>query len=232
VNNLLDDSDDEDDLRSARSRHHGRDREITLGTTMILLIFFALAAYGALLFGFGYSLGSKHNGGPGAAVTAGGSSTGAGGFKPSPGSPIGAGATNKIPLADNKPVSFTTPAPAAIQTKTVPPTASPTADTTSDSEPKPRPTASAPTAAPIPTSSTGDTAANGPAIVVQVSALSHQADAELIATTLQHRGYTVNVHIEADKLYHVQVGPFYSRKDADAMKARLLADGFNAYIKQ
>jgi DedD protein len=229
VNNLHDDSDDEDDRRQTRRRQ--QDREITLGTTMILLIFFALAAYGALLFGFGYSLGSKHNGGPGAAVTAGGSSAGAGGFKPSPGSPIGAGGTNKIPLADNKPVTFTPPAPAVTQSKSVTLASSPNENATADSEPKPKATPSVPTAAPIPTSSAGDTAANGPAIVVQVSALSHQADAELIATTLQHRGYTVNVHLEADKLYHVQVGPFYSRRDADAMKARLLADGFNAYIK-
>jgi DedD protein len=231
VNNRHDDSDDEDEFRSTRSRHHGRDREITLGTTMILLIFFALAAYGALLFGFGYSLGSKHNGAPGAAVIAGGSSTGAGGFKPSPGSPIGSGGTNKIPLADNKPVSFTTPTPAATQTKTVPLNTSPTADATPESDPKPRTTPSVPTVVPVPISSAADSSANGPALVVQVTALTRQADAEMIATALQHRGYTVNVHTEPDKLYHVQIGPFYSRKDADAMKARLLADGFNAYIK-
>ena len=66
---------------------------------------------------------------------------------------------------------------------------------------------------------------------MQVAAVSHQEDAELLASALQRRGYTVNVHNEPDKLFHVQVGPFYARKDADAMKAKLLADGFNAYIK-
>jgi DedD protein len=219
VNNLLDDSDDEDDLRPARSRH--QDREITLGTTMILLIFFALAVYGAALFGFGYSLGSGSN------VTS-------GGFKPSPGSPVGSAGTDKIPPVDPKTLpSYTTPPPTA-QTKTVPIPPSSTADSSvDDSEPKPRtspPATAVPTVASIPAS--GATPPSGPPIVVQVAALSHQEDAELIATTLQKRGYAVKVRTDADKLFHVQVGPFYARKDADAMKAKLLADGFNAYIKQ
>jgi DedD protein len=231
VNNLLDDSDDEDDLRPARSRH--QDREITLGTTMILLIFFALAVYGAALFGFGYSLGSKHTAGT-AAVIAGGSNVTSGGFKPSPGSPVGSAGTDKIPPVDPKTLpSYTTPPPTA-QTKTVPIPPSSTADSSvDDSEPKPRtspPATAVPTVASIPAS--GATPPSGPPIVVQVAALSHQEDAELIATTLQKRGYAVKVRTDADKLFHVQVGPFYARKDADAMKAKLLADGFNAYIKQ
>ena len=70
-----------------------------------------------------------------------------------------------------------------------------------------------------------------PTLVVQIAAVSHQEDADLIASTLKRRGYAVYVRTEADKLLHVQVGPFTTRKDADAMKAKLLADGFNAYIK-
>ncbi len=48
MNSLLDETEEFED-RSHRKQ--GADREITLGTTMILLIFFALAVYGALLFG-------------------------------------------------------------------------------------------------------------------------------------------------------------------------------------
>jgi DedD protein len=231
VNNLHDDTDDEDDRRTTRRRQ--QDREITLGTTMILLIFFALAVYGAALFGFGYSLGSKHTGST-AAVTAGGPNVTSGGFKPSPGSPVGSASANRIPVVDPKTLpSYTTPPPpqTAPQTKTVPlPSSdSPTAE---QSEPKPKsiaPVAAVPTVASQPTASA--TSASGPPIVVQVAALSQQADAEMIATTLQRRGYAVSVHTEADKFFHVQVGPFYARKDAEAMKAKLLADGFNAYIK-
>ena len=68
--------------------------------------------------------------------------------------------------------------------------------------------------------------------MVQIAAVSRQEDADVLVTALRQRGYTVVVHNEPqDKLLHVQVGPFYARKDADAMKARLLADGFKAYIK-
>ena len=64
MNSLLDHDRDEDidDRYSARrsgSRGGGQDREITLGTTMVLGIFFALAAFGAVFFGFGYSMGRK-----------------------------------------------------------------------------------------------------------------------------------------------------------------------------
>jgi len=57
VNSLLHrDSEDEE-----HEAPHG-DREITLGTTMILAIFFALAVFAAIFFGFGYSMGSKRAG--------------------------------------------------------------------------------------------------------------------------------------------------------------------------
>ncbi len=67
---------------------------------------------------------------------------------------------------------------------------------------------------------------------MQIAAVSHQEDADLLVTTLKRRGYNVAVHTEPqDKLLHVQIGPFPSHKDADAMRQRLLADGFNAIVK-
>ncbi len=68
--------------------------------------------------------------------------------------------------------------------------------------------------------------------LVQIAAVTHQEDADLIASTLTRRGYAVNIRNEPqDKLLHVQVGPFPTKKDAEAMRQRLMADGFNAYIK-
>jgi DedD protein len=32
-------------------------------------------------------------------------------------------------------------------------------------------------------------------------------------------------------LFHVQVGPFTDRKDAEAMRTRLSGDGYNAIVK-
>jgi cell division septation protein DedD len=67
---------------------------------------------------------------------------------------------------------------------------------------------------------------------VQVAAVSHQEDADILLNALKRRGYSVAVHHEPqDKLLHVQIGPLPTRKDADAMRQRLLADGYNAIVK-
>ena len=216
MNHLLDDTDED----QPQLQHRGADREITLGTTTILLIFFALAVFGAVTFGFGYSLGSKHSS-PAPAVAAAPSSSAFGSFsKPSPGSPVGAQA--KAQVADTTPIAVSSPveskAPAPVSEKANAPADNFTAPV------KPPP---APAAAAVPVSAATPTQT----LVVQIAAVSHVEDAQMIATTLQKRGYSVNIIVEADKLAHVQVGPFSNRKDAEAMKARLLADGFNAYIK-
>jgi cell division septation protein DedD len=68
--------------------------------------------------------------------------------------------------------------------------------------------------------------------MVQVAAVSHPEDADLLVNTLKRVHYDVAVHHEPqDKLLHVQIGPFTNRKDADAMRQRLLGDGFNAIVK-
>ena len=216
-------SETEDEEVEEQRASHGRDREITLGTTMILLIFFALAVYSAAVFGFGYSLGSKHSGGASIAAAPPGITYNT--FKPSPGSTAGAPGA-KAPVVDTTPVP-TTPIPAVVKTVPLPEKtaeASGAEDNVAKGGVKPAPSASA-AAFPTPPGTAG------PTMVVQVAAVSHQEDADLIATTLERRGYTVTVRSEPDKLLHVQVGPFTNRKDAEAMRQKLLNDGFNAYIK-
>jgi cell division septation protein DedD len=229
VNNLLDDRDDDHHARP------GSDREITLGTTMILLIFFALAVYGAALFGFGYSLGSKHTSASNGTVAgASTSSASFSSFKPAPGSPVGAASAEKPPTQTATPAVPYMPPPTAVKVDLpAPKTAVETAESDDvalrSRTPSPAPAAPAAAAsstapAPVPVPGFGT-------VVVQVAAVSHEEDADLIASTLKRRGYVVNIRTEADKLLHVQVGPFATRKDAEAMKAKLLSDGFNAYIK-
>jgi cell division septation protein DedD len=66
---------------------------------------------------------------------------------------------------------------------------------------------------------------------VQVAAMSHQEDADVVAVDLKHRGYTVAVRREPqDKLFHVQIGPFANKKEADAMRQHLQSDGYNNAI--
>ena len=69
-------------------------------------------------------------------------------------------------------------------------------------------------------------------IMVQIAAVSSQDVADILLASLQKKGYSVSVrHEPQDKLLHVQIGPFATRKDAEAMQQRVLADGFNAIVK-
>ena len=69
---------------------------------------------------------------------------------------------------------------------------------------------------------------------VQVTAISpaHRADADMLVASLRHKGYAAAIHTgSADDLLHVQLGPFASRKDAEAMRQRLSIDGYNSILK-
>jgi pilus assembly protein CpaC len=71
-----------------------------------------------------------------------------------------------------------------------------------------------------------------PQSMVEVMALSHDSDAEVMVAALNRHGYSVAVHHEPqDSLLHLDVGPFANQKDAETMRQRLLADGYNATIK-
>jgi cell division septation protein DedD len=72
----------------------------------------------------------------------------------------------------------------------------------------------------------------GHPIMVQIAAVSRQEDAEVLAGALRKRGFNPTVHPgSSDKFFHVQVGPFTDKAQADAMKQHLLADGYNAIVK-
>lgn len=215
-----------------------RDREISLGATTILGIFFLLALVCAVFFGFGYSIGKKST------VAVGSTTTDAveassikttGAAKPSPGVAPAETATTS---ADDVPdmTSQTTSQPEQVAVVSAPPPA-PTKKSASTKPVAPPPApasskAAAPVPAPIPAS---HSAASGPAgapALVQIAAVSHQEDADTLLNALKRRGYNVSVrHEPQDKLLHVQIGPLPTRKDADAMRQRLLADGYNAIVK-
>jgi pilus assembly protein CpaC len=68
--------------------------------------------------------------------------------------------------------------------------------------------------------------------MVQVMTLSNTDDAESMAAALKRHGYNVAVnHYPQDSLLHLEVGPFPSRSDAEAMRQRLLSDGYNATVR-
>jgi DedD protein len=73
----------------------------------------------------------------------------------------------------------------------------------------------------------------GGAFVVQVAAVSKKEDAEALQQALQRKQYPVVVSPgAADRLFHVQIGPFADLKDAETMKGRLASDGYNAIVKK
>jgi cell division septation protein DedD len=69
---------------------------------------------------------------------------------------------------------------------------------------------------------------------VQIAAISaaHKDDADLLVNALHTKGYQVSERTATqDNLIHIQVGPFATKADAEAMRERLIVDGYNAIVK-
>ncbi|MGB8008257.1 MAG: SPOR domain-containing protein, partial [Terriglobales bacterium] len=69
---------------------------------------------------------------------------------------------------------------------------------------------------------------------VQVAAVTRQEDADSLVEALKKKQYPAFIagNSAADKFFHVQVGPYADVKDADAMRARLISDGYNPIVKK
>jgi DedD protein len=79
-----------------------------------------------------------------------------------------------------------------------------------------------------------DAMATGSPYFVQVAAVSKQEDAEALVDALKKKTYPafVAANSASDKLFRVQVGPFGDVKDAEAMRGRLINDGYNPILKK
>jgi DedD protein len=72
----------------------------------------------------------------------------------------------------------------------------------------------------------------GGAYTVQVAALRRESDALTLANNLQRKRFPAFVvSPQADKYYHVRVGPYADQKSADAAKKGLEGAGFKAIVK-
>ena len=200
---------DEEDLN--------RERELTLGTGVILGIFLALVVLCGAFFGFGYKMGSRQ---PMPLSTSTGTDSGTqpsssmfSGFKPAAGSPMGSNAGSGSQPAAQRPGSGQPPR-GASGAESAQPVAAPAVH------------AAAPVATtPEPPVATGN-------FVVQVAAVSHEEDAQLLVSALRAKGYPVSAHADTgDKFFHIQVGPYTNMKDATAVKQKLVADGYQPIIK-
>ncbi len=226
-----------------RTAGTGNDTEIALGTRSLLGIFFGLVLICAVFFGLGYSVGRA--GGSRAALQPSTDTTASPGDsrvpKPSPEQTLtpvetspadtdqGTGAAGSM---DNtlapQPVSTQTPPPASA-----PPPAANSPARTPNTAPSTAPRAPVTPLARQPAPVLQPAAATAPtSFMVQVAAVRIQQDGDILVDALKKHGYTAVVrHEPQDQLLHIQLGPFTSRADAMAMRAKLLADGYNAVVK-
>jgi cell division septation protein DedD len=89
-----------------------------------------------------------------------------------------------------------------------------------------------PPAPPAPTSRVEPATAPVAGMMVQIAAVMHPEDAEVLVGALRKRGYAVSVRrLPTDNLIHVQIGPFKSRDEANRWRQKLLNDGYNAILQ-
>jgi DedD protein len=201
-----------------------QDTEITLGTGKLLVLFFGLVGICALFFALGYSLGRKSE----PAVT-----TASAALTPPPTSSAGkvsSGSAGAAPMTFYK----------SVEQKAANAELTPAADAKTDpkndpkADPKTDPNA-APAAGQTPATNGADPTTTLPtaAYFVQVAAVSKQEDADALVDALKKKQYPAFVApVTADKLCRVQVGPFSDVKDAEAMRTRLVADGYTPIVKR
>jgi len=232
------DEEEDDDLLDEPVR---REREISLGTTTLLGIFFGLALLLAVVFGLGYSFGSSRHPATATATTTDPSSPDFNSFKPAPGSPLSQQPKYPVPESTTPVASYIPPATSSTVTiKDPAPNTSrqaqadfdPDANITSGKSAPTYTTPAPPPPAPRPMMPTAPTAQQQTSFMVQVAAFTREDDADPVMKELKRRGYAVAIRsVPQDQLLHVQLGPFSNRRDAEAMRQRLLGDGFNAMIK-
>ena len=69
-------------------------------------------------------------------------------------------------------------------------------------------------------------------LMVQVAAVKHAEDANVLTDALRKRAYPVSQQRDpADGLIHVRVGPFNNRDEANRWRMKLLNDGYNAVVQ-
>jgi cell division septation protein DedD len=232
------------------------DTEITLGMGKLLGLFFLLAAICGVFFSIGYSLGKSTgreqtlNDQPASATTEPAAMTsGASQNKPSAVVPVKADAepVAREQSATSNPQSNLTfykavqqtgdgaQSPAKENHSGASTNATPAPDagsvTTAKSE---MPSSVAPPSAVPQVTRTAPVMGPG-TIVVQIAAVSREDDAVALAGALRKKNYNVfvvNNPVTNDKLYHVQVGPFASIQDAEAMKLKLTGEGYSPIVKR
>jgi DedD protein len=204
------------------TRKGDRQLELVLENRQVLGIFFVIAILFGVFFSLGYVVG-KNTASPAQMATV----------------------PNLEPLqADGKPSAM--PAPEYLPrsgggnfaSASIPATPGETTDTdlefynsVEDSNPQ----ASLERPSSVPDKSAGLTTVQTPpeGILVQVSALTRQEDAENLVALMKEKGLPVLLTSSAsDRLFHVVVGPYESAEEAETVKRILEQDGFRPFLRK
>ncbi len=234
-----------------------RDTEVTLSPGALLGIFFGLVLICGLCFGLGYWVGHRNSGPAQTAAAQPASQTPAPDAEPlqASGSVPKPSADAQVPAATpNQPGDGSQAAPGAAvanpanpqpnpapPSESTPPPSAPASALPAQAQPQPQPpagptfsrTENAPQPAGTeyaPNVRTAMPAAGQ--LMVQIAAVSHEEDADVLVNALRRRGYSAMARRDLrDGLIHVRIGPFTTREDANRMARRLLDDGYNAMIQ-
>ncbi len=199
-----------------------QDTEITLGTGRMLGIFFAFVVVCAFFFAIGFSLGRKTASPGGTSLVSPSASAPSTVVRPSM-------AKADTPQASPQPEDFSF-------YKAVGEKNAGAALTSPDAKAQP-----APSPAAAPKTATPKTATEVPpglpaagSYFVQVAAVTRKEDAESLVEALKKKQYPAfsASSTSSDRFYHVQVGPYAEMKEAEAMRARLVGDGYNPIVKK
>ena len=201
-----------------------QDTEITLGSGRLLGLFFGLALLCGVFFAMGFTLG-RNTGTPAPIIT------------PATTTPVAASPTIKpaaaksgaAPCPDGQTCDKSSSDELSFIKSDTKPAAPAQSDQAEEVAPDPVPAAPAPAAKPAPEMKAPS---SGAGFVVQIAAVSKKDDADALLGALRKKNYPVFISSDAnDHLYHVQVGPYTDRKDANTMKDKLAGDGYNAIVK-
>ena len=210
--------------------NQGDDKEVTLGPMVLTAIGVGIFALCCVCFLAGYVVG-RHSGGPKPASPTASASTGRSAAE------ILAEAQPTHPAADvtaparrsqseESPARLTRAASVPDDPPDSPEVSEKSAPVSQHSNPQPVATQ------PAVHTALAQSTAQAASWMVQVAAVENSTDADVLVSALRRRGYSVSArHEPGDSLLHVQVGPFASRSDADAMRQRLLNDGYNAMVE-
>jgi len=220
------------DDREIGAGKYQRDTELTLNATTLLGILVGLVLLCGLFFGLGFAVGRygpSDSDGAGQAQAANAPSTAGAGYKPKP-SPTAQFVSQPQRAEASVPIEASSSAAGAAD----PVEASSAGSYNSQPEVKqalPAPSyAAAPQSAPA--VNIQPALPVGSSLMVQIAAVTHPEDAEVLLGALRKRGYAVSVRrLPTDSLMHVQLGPFSSRDEAYRWRQKLLNDGYNAIIE-